>query len=531
MSTHNINTNRFLLLCCAVIVFASACSNNPAPPRVNVPTVDVVVVQEQEIANRWEAVGRVDSKDIVQIQSRVEGFLIERDFVEGDIVNRDKVLFKIDPKPFEAELLLAKANVEKAKAALVESKQNLARGQELYDGKNISKSELDAYTSTERQAAAEVDAAKAQVYSAAINLGYTTISAPINGRIGKTIFSVGNLISPSSGTLATIYSIDPMYVYFTIDEKDVVTYRTKWGYGPPPSLIYELFLPNGDMYGHQGKMDYEQPFIDKDTGTIDLRCVFPNPENLLLAGMYVTVIIEEATKHLMPLIPQAAVQQSQSGYAVLIVDTDNVAKERDVELGRRVDAMWVVTKGVQAGERIIVKGLQKVQKNAKVEPHIVTVDPKTGVIVEHPDAGIKGKLPRTSPASPKQPHSTDQSSSDTNGTTPDTQTSPTDRTIPSGQQGHPEPAQQNKNPGAPRWTDIKPDAGSAPTESSTELPTDPRDSMPQNRRDSLDRQNLMQPDSSDSPIERAPAPRPQYTIEDKDAPKIGTDAEPSSMRY
>lgn len=379
--------------CCLCVFTLAACSDNGAPQQRPAPSVDVISVSEFPVANKWDAVGRVDSKDIVQIKSRVEGFLLTQGFKEGDIVEKDQVLFKIDPKPFEADLQLAKANVEKAKAALVEAKQNLRRGSELYAGKNISKSELDAYTSTERQAAAEVDATKAQVYSAAINLGYTTITAPFKGRISKIVYSVGNLISPSSGTLATIYSIDPIYVYFTVDEKDVVTYREKWGYGSSPKLKFMLRLPNGTSYPLEGKLDFAQPFIDKDTGTIDLRCVFPNPDSLLLSGMYVSVIVEDAEKKRMPVIPQSSVQQNQSGYTVVVVDKDDVATSRTVELGMRLDAMWVVINGLQAGERIIVEGLQKVQQGKPVDPHLVNVDPKTGVITKHPKKENKGSGP------------------------------------------------------------------------------------------------------------------------------------------
>lgn len=382
-----------LSICCMCVFILAACSDNGAPQERPAPSVDVISVSEFPVANRWDAVGRVDSKDIVQIKSRVEGFLLTQGFKEGDIVKKDQILFKIDPKPFEADLQLAKANVEKAKAALVEAQQNLRRGAELYAGKNISKSELDAYTSTERQAAAEVDATKAQVYSAAINLGYTTITAPFKGRISKIVYSVGNLISPSSGTLATIYSIDPIYVYFTVDEKDVVTYREKWGYGSSPKLKFMLKLPNGTSYPLEGKLDFAQPFINKDTGTIDLRCVFPNPDSLLLSGMYVSVIVEDAEKKRMPVIPQSSVQQTQSGYTVVVVDKDNVATSRKVELGMRLDAMWVVISGLHTGERIIVEGLQKVQQGKPVAPHLVNIDPRTGVITKQPITEIRGTGP------------------------------------------------------------------------------------------------------------------------------------------
>lgn len=375
-----------VLLCITIL---AGCSGNGEQQQFNAPHVDVMAVYEIPVANKWDAVGRVDSKDIVDIKSRVEGFLIKREFVEGDIVPKDKVLFKIDPKPFEADLLLAKASVEKAKAALIEAKQNLERGKQLYAGKNISKSQLDAYTSTERQAAAELDAAKAQVYTATINLGYTTITAPFKGRIGRTIYSVGNLISTSSGTLATMFSIDPIYVYFTVDEKDVVTYRSKWGYKSSPNLRFMLRLPNGAMYDQEGKLDFAQPFIDKDTGTIDLRCVFPNPESLLLSGMYVSVIVEDADKKRMPVIPQASVQQTQTGYTVVVLDKKNVATTRKVELGMRLDAMWVVLNGLQAGERIIVEGLQKVQIGKPVTPKIVTVDTKTGAVIKGAPQGTQ----------------------------------------------------------------------------------------------------------------------------------------------
>jgi len=430
------------LFCIAIL---AGCSGTSEQQQHAAPDVDVMAVYEIPVANKWDAVGRVDSKDIVQIKSRVEGFLIRRDFVEGDIVPKDKVLFKIDPKPFEADLLLAKASVEKAKAALVEAKQNLQRGQQLYAGKNISKSELDAYTSTERQAAAGLDAAKAEVYAAAINLGYTTISAPFKGRIGRTIYSVGNLISPSSGTLATIYSIDPIYVYFTIDEKDVVTYRSRWGYKSSPNLRFMLKLPNGEMYDQEGKLDFAQPFIDKDTGTIDLRCVFPNPESLLLSGMYVSVIVEDAEKKRMPIIPQASVQQTQSGYSVVVVDKKNIATTRNVRLGMRLDAMWVVTSGLQAGEHVIVEGLQKVQIGKPVAPRLVTIDTKTGAIVK----GIESSTPASHEGTPTEA-------------------------------GSPKTSPESSKPENPRWTETSPQKeqnAETPKETQKDQPDSPPDSI------------------------------------------------------
>ena len=383
---HN-NRLHFLAVVCVFAAFLFACSKNEGQQGKPAPDVDVVIVEKKAVANKWDAVGRVDSKDIVQIESRVEGYLIARDFVEGDIVDKGHQLFNIDPKPFEASLMLAKANLAKAEAALVKAKLDLERGQQLYDGKNISKSELDTYTSRERQTAADVAAQKAQVYSAQINLGYTTISAPLKGRIGRTIYSVGNLISPSSGTLATIYSIDPIYVYFNIDEKNLVTYRLKWGYDSSPNFTYRLRLPNGAIYKHEGISDFAQPYIDEDTSTIEVRCVFPNPDNLLLSGMYVSVLVEDKDKKIMPLIPQASVEQGQTGYTVMVVDKEHKVQTRKVELGMRLDAMWVVTKGLDGGETIIVEGLQKVQVGGKVTPHIVTVNQKTGAIIKKKEEG------------------------------------------------------------------------------------------------------------------------------------------------
>lgn len=402
---HN-NRVYFLAVVCVLAALIFACSKNEGQQAKPAPDVDVVIVEKKAVANKWDVVGRVDSKDIVQIESRVEGYLIARDFVEGDIVDKGHQLYNIDPKPFEASLMLAKANLEKAEAALVKAKLDLERGQQLYDGKNISKSELDTYISRERQSAADVAAQKAQVYSAQINLGYTTITAPLKGRIGRTIYSVGNLISPSSGTLATIYSIDPIYVYFNIDEKDLVTYRLKWGYKSSPNFIYRLRLPNGSMYQHEGISDFAQPYIDKDTSTIEVRCVFPNPDNLLLSGMYVSVFVEDKEKKVMPLIPQASVEQSQTGYTVMVVDKENKVQTRKVELGMRLDAMWVVKKGLDGGETIIVEGLQKVQEGGKVTPHVVTVNHKTGAINKNKD----GASPPKNTSSPQKKTKSDSSS-------------------------------------------------------------------------------------------------------------------------
>jgi membrane fusion protein (multidrug efflux system) len=218
-------------------------------------------------------------------------------------------------------------------------------------------------------------------------LSYTEISAPFDGQIGRVNIDVGNIISPQSGVLASITSIDPIYVNFSVEEAVYTTFLQQHREIKGPDdipLDLTIRLPNNTAYGQKGKIDFADTSINTNTGTVELRATFPNPEGIVLPGLYVKLITESKNKQAMVLIPQAAVQENQQGKFVLIVDGENKVLTRQVELGRRVNAMWVVESGISANERVIIEGLQKVRSGVVVNPIEKNVNAVTGLVTDKP---------------------------------------------------------------------------------------------------------------------------------------------------
>lgn len=358
------------------------------------PAVSVFSVTDQKVGDYYEYVGRSEAINSVDIRARVEGFLVKRNFTEGGTVDKGQLLYEIDRAPFEAALKGAKAQLTSSQASLINARKSLSRTQDLIKRGAISQSDYDNQVSAEAQAAAAVQLAQANLETAQLNLGYTRINAPFRGAIGKSNFSVGNLINPTSGTLATLTSMDPIYVTFQVDERQLISHliknpnaRSGASQVPIESALEEkgaftlsLKLPNGQEYNQPGTFSFADTQVNETMGTLTLRATFPNPEGIILPGLYVTVQAESTAKTPLPLIPQSSVQQDQGGHFVLVIKPDNTVESRHVELGRRINAMWAVKSGLKPGEQIIVQGLQKVRVGGKVNPTLVTVNPTTGTI-------------------------------------------------------------------------------------------------------------------------------------------------------
>ena len=367
----------------------SGCDSDQTEQRPQIPpaAVSVYDVQTQKVGGYSEYIGRSEAINVVDIRARVEGFLVKRNFTEGSMVDKNQLLYELDRAPFEAALKGAKAKLSSSQANLVNARKSLERSQDLIKSGAISQSDLDMKISTEAQALAAVESAQAELDSAKLNLSYTRISAPFKGRIGKSTYSVGNLVGPNSKPLATLTSMDPIYVIFQMDERQLVSHLTKNAQTREVPDIesksaYDLTLklPNGETYDQPGTFSFADTKVDESMGTLTLRATFPNPQGILLPGLYVTLQAESTDKKSVPIIPQAAVQQDQSGYFVLLVTPDNAVKMQQVELGRRLHAMWAVKSGLKPGDKIIVEGLQKVRPGAQVAPTVVTVDPTVGTI-------------------------------------------------------------------------------------------------------------------------------------------------------
>ena len=385
------------------LLFLAGCSEDKQQNQQQMPppAVSVFNVNDQEVGEYHEFVARSEAIDVVDIRARVEGFLVERNFTEGGLVEKDQLLYEIDRAPFVAALKGAEAQLASSKANLVNAQKNLERGRDLVKKGFISQADFDMQTSTEAQAVAGVEAAEASLETAQINLSYTRITAPFKGEIGKSTYSVGNLVGPTSQPLATLTSMDPIYVTFQVDERQLISHMMDNAMSAGQTTGTEeeapieekeefklsLILPNGQEYNQPGTFRFADTQVDETTGTLTLRASFPNPHGIILPGLYVNLQAESNAKTMQPMIPQAAVQQNQSGHFVLVVTPENTVATRQVELGRRIGAMWVVTKGLKANESIIVQGLQKVRPGAKVSPVMVTVNPTTGTITPKQEKG------------------------------------------------------------------------------------------------------------------------------------------------
>lgn len=353
-----------LILLILPLLFLPACSEE-APPR---PMVEVVVdtVVSEPFQPKREYVGRLQARDDVAIQARVSGYVVSRDFREGEVVQEGDVLYTLDASEYDAALARAKAELAAAQANQANAVRNFNRGRELLPRGAISQSEMDDLTAKKLEADASIESAWAQLKSAEVNLGYTRIIAPITGRIGRSIASVGDLVGPNTGNLTTLVSMDPIEALFTVSEAAyVAAMKSRLGKGSEIEALRDLEvtleLTTGMAYPEVGYIDYFANRVDADTGTLEARAAIPNPDFLLVPGQYVKVILQDTNLLEGLFIPQTAVQADQQGNFVLIVDANNTVQRRNVQLDRRIDLQVQVLTGVEEGEQVIVRGLQQVR--------------------------------------------------------------------------------------------------------------------------------------------------------------------------
>lgn len=351
----------------------AGCDDAPAPAdAAPPPAVTVATIERKAVLESETFVGRAVAVEEVDVRARVTGFLIQRTFEEGRAVKAGDLLFAIDPEPFEAARDLAAANLQRAEAALVETERRLARNRQLFERGNTSEATLDQAVADEAAARADIAARKAELHQAQINLDYTMVASPIAGVTGQEQFSIGNLVGPDSGPLATVTQLDPVHVTFSVSEALLATLREEeMRAGEPTDLSLVRLaatLPNGSRYDKPGSIDFVSPTVDRTTGTVTVRGRFPNPDGLLQPGAYVQVTVSGDAPEEQVVVPQAAVQQDQTGRFVLVVGPDDTVAKRGIETGQQVEDAWVITAGLEVGERVIVQGLQKVKPGIVVAP-------------------------------------------------------------------------------------------------------------------------------------------------------------------
>jgi membrane fusion protein (multidrug efflux system) len=352
----------------SVVHCAIATAQAPAPP----PAVTVSPVVSHQVTETADFVGRVVAINKVDIVARVAGFIEERNFTEGQHVKTGDLLFRIEQDTYKAAVDQQKANLAKAKATAVNTALQLQRGKELIHNQTIPQATLDQRAADDAAAQAEVLQAEALLQQAQINLGYTEIRAPIDGRVGLALYTVGNLVEPSLGKLATIVSQDPIYVTFPVSERDVIAYKHRLAEsgGKNQHLPIHIKLPDGTIYNHPGITNFLDVQAEANTDTVIVRAELPNPDGLLIPGGIVGVGVETGPPKTALLVPQSAMQLDQAGHYVLVVDPAKKVELRrvttSVEIGRNV----VVTEGLKEGELVITEGIQKVHPGQVVSANV-----------------------------------------------------------------------------------------------------------------------------------------------------------------
>lgn len=349
-----------------------SCGDKQVEETVPAPGVLVQVVTQKQISDSVKFIGRTTAINDVSVRSRVEGYLVERAFEEGGDVSKGDLLFRIDPETYEAALAAARGSVSEHEAALVRAEKDLKRYKELGEKAFASQQDVDKAQSDKLQADAQLQSARARVEDAKINLKHTNILSPIDGRIGRAVVSVGNLVDASTGELAHVVELDPMYATFNISEKIMLEVRQEHQNAVSGEdigkIAVQLELPNGMTFEHKGIIDFADNQVNRRTGAIIIRARFDNPDKLLVPGINVLIRLSSEKMEDVLVIPQAAVQEDQSGKFVLLVDKDNRVEMRQVKLGRQHGGDWIVEDGLQPGEQVIVEGVQKVRAGMEVVP-------------------------------------------------------------------------------------------------------------------------------------------------------------------
>jgi membrane fusion protein (multidrug efflux system) len=334
-----------------------------APP----PAVTVIKVASADVKPTASFTGRVEAMFKVDLRARVDGFLEKRSFKEGADVKEGELLFVIEKGLYQAALDQAKAAVATADATLKQTDIEVGRQTELVKRNVGTQAKLDEVTAKQGEASGNMLAQKAALEKAQLQLGYTDITAPIAGRIGRSSLSVGNFVGPNSGTLATIVSQDSIYVSFPVTQREILAVRKNQGTTKPAEFVIYLQLADGSRYASPGQLDFLDVTVNQGTDTVQVRATFPNPNRVLVDGQLVNVVAELGKGESLLQVPQQALQLDQSGVFVLVAGNDNKVQVRRVETGQAAGTAISVLKGLSAGELVITEGIQKVRPGQVVQ--------------------------------------------------------------------------------------------------------------------------------------------------------------------
>jgi RND family efflux transporter MFP subunit len=356
-------------LLAGTMLFAAAACATPKPP-VQAPEVTVAPAIDREVTDWDEFTGHFEAVQSVEVRPRVSGFIQRVSFPEGGTVNEGDVLLTIDPRPYEAEMSRAEAMLEQAKTREQLARQELERATRLVSTQAISREELDSRTSGVAEAGAAVRAAEAAVKNARLNLDWTTVRAPISGRVGRAEITAGNLVQsgpPSPSLLTTIVSLDPIYVYFETDEQAYLKYvganGARRGAG---ARTVQIGLANETGFPHDATLDFVDNRVDRAAGTMRVRAVLRNPNRLFAPGLFARVRIAGGERREATMVQDQAIGTDQDRKFVLVLKPDSTVEYRAVTLGRVVEGLRVVQSGLKPGESVVINGLLRVRPGMKV---------------------------------------------------------------------------------------------------------------------------------------------------------------------
>lgn len=366
-----------------------------AAPSGSAPDVEVVRVEQQDVPVVHEWIGTLDGLVNADVRAQVSGYLLKQAYIEGAFVRRGQLLFQIDPRPFQAALDQAEGQLAQAKAQLANAQAvqgrtdlDVKRYGPLAQEQAAPQQDLDNAIQNNLAALASIETAKAQiktsqaaVETAKINLEFTSLVAPIDGIAGQAQLQVGSLVSPASGAVTSVSTLDPIKVYFTVSEPQYLGWRKRFPteasrQEADRNLKLQLILADGSTYPQYGSFDFADRQVNESTGAIRIAALFPNPGNILRPGGYAKVRAVIQTQHDALLVPQRAVSELQGGYQIAVVGNDNKVTIRPVTVGPSMGNRWVITNGVSAGERVVAEGVQKVRTGITVNPKPLAAETK-----------------------------------------------------------------------------------------------------------------------------------------------------------
>lgn len=358
----------------------SSDQNGSQPSAQQAPLVGVVTIKSEPASLVSELPGRITAFQTAEIRPQVSGIIRKREFTEGSQVKQGQSLYSIDAAPYEAALASAKAALARAEANLQVNQSRVKRLGELVKDNLVSKQDYEDSQAVFKQAQADVLAAKAQVKSSQINVDYTRVTAPISGQISKSSVTAGALVTANQGqALAVISQLDPIYVDITQSSVDLLRLKQAVATGiisqSDESAKVSLVLENGETYSHQGSLQFSEVTVDPTTGSITLRAIFPNPDGVLLPGMYARAEIQEGVRQDAIMVPQRGVTRNARGEATaLVVNADNIVEARVLKTNRTQGDQWLIEDGLNEGDRVIVEGVQFARPGAPVNPQPFQAD-------------------------------------------------------------------------------------------------------------------------------------------------------------